>query len=917
MEPRPADARPPPAGPVPLLFAVEGMHCRSCVFRIEFALRDWPGLVGAKVDLEARLLVVVAGAEVDVADLAQRVVSTVTGFGFSCTAHRDGRHTFTVPELGADRIPHLRQWLADLGPDLTLSVDGNTLTVQVAACPNPGPLPAPQPPRSEATVGAPEPTGAVPPPDRLGGGMAAEHERLTTERRSAEDLSGAPSAPGPTPGPAASGGRRASHASTHSDTDGGECQFLVSGMSCTSCSSKIELVLSRHPHIRRAVVNFATNTAQVRFNVDCVTEEEIHRAVEELGFKVKPLDPTNAVANLRALRTSLRRDEELGSLRRCLVVSVLFTLPLLCLGSFCHKVPALQTAMSWRVMGRMPLMPVVQCLLATPVLLYSGRRFYANAWHALGTGLLTMDVLVVLGVSSAYLGSLYYMAMTSCSLLHHGQYFFNAAATLVSFVLLGKLLEGLAQRKTSEALLHLLDLQPRDVVLLESNNEGMKERVVPLEQVRPRALVKVVAGDVVPVDGEVVWGTAGVDESMISGEHIPVRKQKGDAVTAGTVNCDGLLHVRATRLGEETTLAQILRLVKEAQMTKPGIQAFADRISAVFVPFVICCAITTFLVWYAVTAHPTAPVTWRLEAGWEADPQCQLVASHAAASCDYLLTPGMYALQFLVSLLVIACPCAMGLATPTAVLVGTGRGAGMGILVKGGDVLEACTKVRAVLLDKTGTLTTGAVAVADVAFVGSVDRPTVLGCVAAAEAHTNHPIARALVTYCRGQPAALSLPVPSDVVTVPGEGVSCSVAAENGTSRTVLVGSVAFVQARATVPNDVLSRLEGWRQEGKALVLAALDGEVCAAFACTDTLKPEAREVVQRLQRLGLTVCMVTGDNPQAAMHVAHALGIPGHCVFSGVLPAQKAELVRTIQQDGLREAGLADDPEVGAAGDR
>ncbi|MCZ4305149.1 heavy metal translocating P-type ATPase [Zoogloeaceae bacterium G21618-S1] len=626
------------------------------------------------------------------------------------------------------------------------------------------------------------------------------------------------------------------------DVPDARIDFAISGMTCAACATRLEKVLNRLPSVS-ATVNFATETAQVRLPAGGVTEAELIAAVDSAGF-VAHRRGEGARAEEKARKAAEWRAE-----RNRFLISLALTAPLLA------QMPAMFFGS-----GEHEFIPRwVQWVLATPVQFWIGWRFYRGAVSSLRGGGANMDVLVALGTSVAYGFSLVVTVLGRMDL----HVYFEASATIITLVLMGKLLEARAKARTSEALEALVRLQPRSAWV---EREGVL-REVPVESLSPGDRFVVRAGDSVPVDGMVRAGHSALDESMLTGESLPVAKTEGDTVFAATVNGDGALHCEATGVGSETMLASIIRLVEQAQGSKAPVQRLADQVAAVFVPVVVAIAVLTFF------------------GGWW----------WGGSVTEALVNA--------VAVLVIACPCALGLATPTAIMVGTGLGANHGILVKNAEALERAQNLTVLAVDKTGTLTEGRPAVTDVVPADGFSRDEVLGWAAALESASSHPLARAIVA------AAGQVATAEGVETVPGQGVRGMLG-----GRSVLVGSPAFLRNQGVdVPDGAVNALAAL---GRTLVAVAVDGRLAGVIGVADPLRSTSVAAVARLQRAGISVVMLTGDHPATARAVAEAVGISRF--EAGVLPADKAKAVQALVADGQRVGmvgdGINDAPALAAA---
>ena len=608
----------------------------------------------------------------------------------------------------------------------------------------------------------------------------------------------------------------------------GKLEIPVSGMTCANCAATIERNLRKMPGVLDVNVNYATERATVEFIPTLVNYRDLKQKIVDVGYGVIEAGANSRPADAEAEA----RSREISQQRRMLAVGVLLTIPVFILGmaSMLGLVPHVAWV-NWTMFA-----------LATPVQFYVGSQYYAGAYKALRNGSANMDVLIALGSSAAYFYSVAVLIFPS---LGHVVYF-ETSALIITLIKVGKYLEALAKGRTSAAIKALMGLQPKTARLVR---DGF-EQDVPVEEVQPGDTILVRPGEKVPVDGLVVDGRSSVDESMLTGESLPVDKQPGSEVIGATTNHSGLLTIQATRVGAESALAQIIRLVEEAQGSKAPIQALADKVSGIFVPIVIAVALLAFVGWYFVgrAGFTTAMIN-------------------------------------MVAVLVIACPCALGLATPTAIMVGTGKGAQQGILFRSSEALERSEKVQVVVLDKTGTITQGKPAVTDV-----VGNDETLRLVAAGERGSEHPLGQAIVAAANARGMRLSQPERFEAVA--GHGIRAIV-----DGRHVLVGTPRLLGNEGIETGDAAQTVERLQGEGKTAVVAAVDGQVAGVIGISDTVKPGAAEAIAGLVQQGLQVVMLTGDNRRTAQAIAAQVGIDR--VRAEVLPEDKASQVRALQRDG------------------
>jgi P-type Cu+ transporter len=654
--------------------------------------------------------------------------------------------------------------------------------------------------------------------------------------------------------------------------------FPVEGMTCAACVNRITRYLANVDGVEDANVNLATETATVRFDRGRVGLDRLGDAVEAAGYEARIDRAVGAlheqdldeVAEERSDRDAAAA-RKLADLRRRLVVAAVLTVPLLLGLARMTIAPWLPAFLSE---------PLVQLALATPVQVWAAQPFYAGAWRALRHGVADMNTLVAVGTSAAYLYSLATIVVpgffTAAGLGMDGEelpLYFDTAAAIITLILAGRYLEARARSSTSDAIRRLIRLAPRTARVVRDGTE----LDVAIEAVVVGDLFRVRPGEKIAVDGVVVDGRSGVDESMVTGESLPITKAAGDEVIGATVNTTGALTVRATRVGRDTVLAHVIRLVSEAQGSRAPIQRLADAVTGVFVPVVIGLAAITFVVWLVAGPEPAFNL----------------------------------ALLNTVAVLIIACPCALGLATPTSIMVGTGKGAEHGILFRNAEALERLGAVRTVVLDKTGTLTEGRPRVTDVVRAdGAPDETRLLALTAAAERGSEHALGDAIVRHA-SETLAIEPPVADGFEATPGDGVRAVV-----DGSTVVVGRAAFLEGLGVDASSLVAAAEELAANGRTPVFVAIDGRPAAVLGIADPLKSGSSEAVAELRRLGLEVVMLTGDNARTAGAIARAAGI--ETVIADVRPDGKAAAIRSLQADGRAVAmvgdGINDAPALAAA---
>ncbi|KJD45446.1 heavy metal translocating P-type ATPase [Paenibacillus terrae] len=635
-----------------------------------------------------------------------------------------------------------------------------------------------------------------------------------------------------------------------------EANLNVTGMTCAACATRIEKGLNRMPGVTGATVNLAMETAHVEYAAGSIAVSDLVSKIEQLGYGAIPQSAEDNIADVRS--------KDLNRKKWKWIVSAVLSLPLL------WAMVTHFSFTSWMYVPSLFLNPWFQFALATPIQFVIGWQFYVGAYKALRNGGSNMDVLVALGTSSAYFYSLYLTlrpstvmdGMGGMAVIKMPELYYETSAVLITLILVGKWFEAVAKGRSSEAIKSLMSLQATTARVVRDG----QEHDIPIEQVRVKDIFIVRPGEKIPVDGVVVDGRSAVDESMLSGESLPLEKEAGSVVTGATLNKNGVLRIQAERVGGDTALARIIKVVEDAQNSKAPIQRIADQISGIFVPIVVAVAVVTFFVWF------------------------------------FLVTPADFAgsLEKMIAVLVIACPCALGLATPTSIMAGSGRAAEYGILFKGGEHLEMTRSINAVVLDKTGTVTNGKPVLTDVMVgEGSLSETDLLRLLAAAEKSSEHPLAEAIVRGIADR--GIELVEPTDFENIPGYGVKAHVEGKQ-----VLAGTRRLMSREGiAIADSAEQHMHELENAGKTAMLIAVDGSYAGLVAVADTIKETSREAVARLRAMNIEVIMITGDNERTARAVAAEAGIDR--VLAEVLPEGKAEEVKRLQEQGLIVAMVGD----------
>lgn len=615
----------------------------------------------------------------------------------------------------------------------------------------------------------------------------------------------------------------------------------IKGMHCASCSAVITRAVSKVDGVKNVNVNITTNKATVEFDESKTDLSRITKAIEGKGYGAAEYDPEHSAEHEH--HEAITKEKELRKIKLSFLIGIVLSLPLLILAMFFPE-------------NAIPYQMYFMWILATPVQFVIGWPLYKSAFMALKGKSANMDTLIVLGTTAAYFYSAYSV------LSGEGFQYFEASAVLITIVILGRYLEARAKSKTSEAIQKLIGLKPKTAMVLKKG----KELMINVDDVVLGDIIIVKPGEKIPVDGVVVEGHSSVDESMVTGESIPVEKKKGDRIIGGTINKHGSFKFKATKVGANTTLSQIIKLIEDAQGSKAPIQRFADTISAYFVPIVLLIAFATFTAWFF------------------------------AFGADF-----RFALTTSIAVLVIACPCALGLATPTAIMVGTGKGATNGILIKGGEALETANKINAVVLDKTGTITKGKPEVTDIisALNSKISEKSILTIAASIEKSSEHPLAEAIVNKAKFE--NISLKKTSGFKAIPGHGITAKIS-----SKKYYFGNAKFMSDNKINFKSHFSDIHRLEKEGKTVMMLAANKKPIGIIAVADTIKETSPEAIRELQKMGITVYMITGDNKRTAEAIARKVGV--NACFSEVLPQDKANYVKRIQDGGKNKVAMVGD---------
>ena len=624
----------------------------------------------------------------------------------------------------------------------------------------------------------------------------------------------------------------------------------IEGMTCTACAKAVERAINKLPGISEANVNFATEKARVVYDSSKVRISEIKNAISKAGYKALEIESVKQVDSERA-----RREKEISVLRTKLIVAVIFAIPLLYIAmGHMLRLPIPEIVMP----DMYPInFALIQLLLAIPIIVV-GYKFYTIGFSTLLRLEPNMDSLIAVGTSAAFLYGIYAIFQIIRGNTEYAMnLYFESAGVIIALILLGKYLEAIAKGKTSEAIRKLAGLAPKTAIVIQDG----KEIVIPIEEVEVGDILLVKPGDRIPVDGEVIEGRTSVDESMLTGESIPVEKYPGSKVVGASINKNGTIKFKATKVGKDTVLAQIIKLVEDAQGSKAPIAKMADIISGYFVPIVIAIAVI-------------AATAWALSG-----------------------ESAVFSLTIFISVLVIACPCALGLATPTAIMVGTGKGAEHGVLIKGGEALETAHKVGTVILDKTGTITEGKPRVTDIITRGKISEDELLRLSASAEVGSEHPLGEAIVSRARDM--NMELAKVDSFEAIPGHGIEVSLQGKK-----MILGNKKLMDDR-NIEITLQEESDRLANEGKTPMFIAIDGKLEGIIAVADVIKPSSRKAIDKLHKMGIEVVMITGDNKRTAEAIAKQVGIDR--VLAEVLPQDKSEEVKKLQAEGKKVAMVGD----------
>ncbi|RKO91762.1 hypothetical protein BDK51DRAFT_26069, partial [Blyttiomyces helicus] len=853
------------------IISVKGMTCQSCVKSVTATVRAQPGVQSVNVDLPTELATVELDPTSSVS--IQTIVAAIDDSGFPASiASSSGP---TNPPSGSVRSAPFIQ----TRPKVKVSIDGGKGERPSATITSAGPVLTTQLEVHGMTCGSCVAT--IEKNLRLVPGIVSCKVALLAERAEVQYKDHALD-PEQIAELINDMGFEARVIPTESF---GTIDLKIFGMTCSSCSGKIERGVSALSGVQSAAVNLLGQSGRFTYNSGEIGVRDIVEKIESLGFTAFLSD-----LGSNAQVESLQRTKEIQTWRSMFYRSLALSLPVFMISMI---IPLfIPHAFDWEGIPGLSIGNFTMMILTVPVQFGIGRHFYVAAYKALKHKSYTMDVLITLGTTIAFSFSVVSLAYSICHNGHpaHPEVFFETCTTLITFITFGRYLENIAKGKTSSALSKLISLAPTSALLLtvDAATGALNEKKIPSEYVQAGDLLKVVPGERIPADGIVESGSSSVDEALVTGEPLPVSKKVGDPVIGGTVNGSGVLHMRAVRVGNDTTLSQIVKLVNDAQTSKAPIQDIADTISGYFVPTVIALGVATFLAWFAVL----------YSTDW-------LPPNFPTDSSKFFVC-----LNMCISVIVIACPCALGLATPTAVMVGTGVGAQLGILIKGGAPLETAHRVTKFVFDKTGTLTAGKMSVVATRRYfpdPAMSDAALFGIVGAAESNSEHPLGKAIARYGKEMLHVHAFPHTVDTFdAVAGSGIQCTVTPPGEKEVKVLIGNLKFLRTHNATIDPTFADSQSYHEsQGHTVILVALDGRLSALVALADTLKPESRATVAALARMGISVAMVTGDQETTARVIAHEIGITE--VHAGVSPSGKKQIVERMQKAGNVVAMVGD----------
>ncbi len=655
-----------------------------------------------------------------------------------------------------------------------------------------------------------------------------------------------------------------------------EVVLRISGMSCASCVNTVEKALNSKKGVMNVTVNLATEKAQINYNSAEIKVDELIKSIKDVGYDAKEISRSYKVDD----REKEQRKKEFRLQRIRLISAILFSIPILIY------------SLGYTIGFRFPLLIPVDILpginsrqllvmiFTIPVMFGSGWQFHYGAVKVLRHKQFNMDVLIFIGTNAAF-----WYSILTLFIFREGAVFFETAALLITFLLIGKFLEARAKGQTSQAIRKLIDLQAKEASIIQND----REIKIPIEDVEVGMILIIRPGEKIPTDGIVLEGISSVDESMITGESMPVMKEKGNSVVGATINKNGLLKIKATRVGSDTALAQIIQLVENAQASKAPIQRLADKVAGVFVPSVIIISIFTFFFWYVGFTTGMLPIILLENQGTD---------------------PFVFSFKLMIAVLVIACPCALGLATPTAIMVGTGKGAEKGILIKSAEALESAHKLDTIVFDKTGTITEGHPQVTDIRMISSqLSEDEILQYIASAELGSEHPLAQAIVETAKER--KLDLWEPSEFEAIPGYGIRSIIAGKQ-----ILAGKLNLFEDQKLKTGFINSHVNELENQAKTTVIVGIDSEIIAVLGISDPVKKYSKEAMRALDLLGINVNLVTGDNRRTAEVIATNVGITN--VIANVLPKNKADVIKSMQEEhkfvGMVGDGINDAPALAQA---